>query len=172
VIKTQLKHFILVLASIWICPSWADNSSALIEQTEADHNTEFLIGHANTKMPESQPGKQDIHSPQTNPLIAGKNNNVNKAPLAKKVFSVATALAIGTPVCIIRRTKYEEWYGVHGLIGNSNNKTKKVVAGVFWFPFALLCGTGEAPFDAVANGLMYPAFSKDQLSQGNLIQNN
>jgi hypothetical protein len=58
------------------------------------------------------------------------------------------------------------------MVGDSDSKSKKVLVGVFWFPFAVMCGTCEAPFDAAANGLMYPAFSKDQLSQGKLIQNN
>ncbi len=92
--------------------------------------------------------------------------------MPKKIFSVATAFFIGTPVCVVRRSKYEEWYGVHGMIGDSDNKYKKVLAGTFWLPFAVITGTLEAPFDALGNGLMYPAFSKDQLSEGKLIQNN
>ncbi len=92
--------------------------------------------------------------------------------LPKKVFSVATALLVGTPVCIVRRSKYEVWYGVNGMVGDSASKGKKVLAGIFWFPFAVVTGTCEAPFDALANGLMYPAFTHDQLSQGKLVQNN
>ncbi len=95
-----------------------------------------------------------------------------KSTLPKKIFSVATAFFIGTPVCVVRRSKYEEWYGVHGMIGDSESKCKKVLASAFWLPFAVVTGTLEAPFDAVTNGAIYPAFSKDQLSQGKLIQNN
>ena len=97
---------------------------------------------------------------------------VRKSTLPKKIFGVATALVIGTPVCVVRRSKYEEWYGVHGMIGDSDSKCKKVLAGTFWLPFAMITGTLEAPFDATTNSIMYPAFSKDQLSQGKLIQNN
>lgn len=88
------------------------------------------------------------------------------------MFSIATAVVIGTPVCVVRRTKYEEWYGVNGMVGDSAGKGKRVAAGIFWFPFAVLTGICEAPVDALANGLMYPALSKDQLSQRKLIQNN
>jgi len=97
---------------------------------------------------------------------------IRKSTLPKKIYSIATAFVIGTPICVVRRTKYEEWYGVHGMIGDSESKGKKFLAGAFWFPFAIVTGTAEAPFDAITNGLMYPAFSKDQLSQGKLTQNN
>jgi len=97
---------------------------------------------------------------------------VKKATLSKKIFGITTAFFIGTPVCVVRRSKYEEWYGVHGMIGDSESKTKKILAGAFWLPFAVVTGTAEAPFDAAANALMYPAFSKDQQSKGKLVQNN
>jgi hypothetical protein len=112
-------------------------------------------------------------SSKSNALVSQSSQIVDKkATLSKKIFSIATAFFIGTPVCVVRRTKYEEWYGVHGMIGDSESKTKKVLAGTFWLPFAVVTGTAEAPFDALANGIMYPALSKDQLSQGKLIQNN
>jgi hypothetical protein len=95
-----------------------------------------------------------------------------KASPGKKLFSIIAATVIGTPVCMVRRTKYEESYGVKGMIGDSDRKASKLLAGVFWLPNAIVCGVAEAPFDAFANALMYPAFSKDQLSEGKLIQNN
>jgi hypothetical protein len=103
---------------------------------------------------------------------AAASGSAAKSSLPKKALSLASALVIGTPVCIVRRTKYEEWYAVHGFLGDTKSKFKKVLFGTVWFPFAAVCGTAEAPFDAFANGLMYPAFSKDQLSEGKLVQNN
>jgi hypothetical protein len=100
------------------------------------------------------------------------SNSATKPSLSKKALSVVKACFVGTPVCIVRRTKYEEWYGVHSMVGDTDNKAKKILAGMFWFPCAVVSGTAEAPFDAAANALMYPAGSKDQQSRGKLIQNN
>jgi hypothetical protein len=153
--------FTCITASIY--PSWANDLSPAINASPSVNNlesAEYAPAIA------SQPGLNSAKSEETT------NSQRTKVSTPKKVFSVATALLVGTPVCVVRRTKYEERYGVNGLIGSSDSKCKKVLASVFWLPFAVVCGTAEAPFDALANGLMYPAFSKDQLSQGKLIQNN
>jgi len=162
--KKKIIGLLFAFSAACIYPCWANDSVGtppLISKPESADNVSIN---------QPQPSATDAASANSPP--AGKTSQATKASLPKKVFSVATAFIVGTPVCVVRRTKYEEWYGVNGLIGNSNNKCKKVLARIIWFPCAVICGTGEAPFDALANGLMYPAFSKDQLSQGKLIQNN
>ncbi len=159
--KNRLICSLLTCITACIYPCWADETVPLIGKPESADNASI-----------NQPQLSATDTTPANNPPTDKTSYATKASLPKKVFSVATALVVGTPVCVVRRTKYEEWYGVNGLIGNSENKCKKVLARIFWFPCAVICGTGEAPFDALANGLMYPAFSKDQLSQGKLIQNN
>ncbi len=161
--NNKFIFLLFTLAVICIGPSWAADS------TSASPGLSDAAGGTSTINP---PEISTDNISQASNSSTVKTNQAIKATLPKKVFSIATALFVGTPVCIVRRTKYEEWYGVKGLIGDSNNKCKKLLAGIVWLPCAVICGTGEAPFDAVANGLMYPAFSKDQLSQGKLIQNN
>lgn len=167
----RLISLLLTCIAASICPSLANDSlvtaspQPLISEPESAARADASSG-INLTVP-SPAATAQITNPTGNTV-----SQATKSSLPKKVFSVATALVIGTPVCIVRRTKYEEGYGVNGLIGNSDNKCKKVLARVFWSPCAVISGTLEAPFDAFANGLMYPAFSKDQLSQGKLIQNN
>ena len=79
----------------------------------------------------SQPTPSAADPGQTNSQTTGKSSHATKSSLPKKAFSVATAFFIGTPVCVVRRSKYEEWYGVHGMVGDSESKCKKVLAGAF-----------------------------------------
>lgn len=154
-------------------PCWASDDSLLIDKTSVykplltDNNV--TNGNANN-LHDGIPPAANASAPISD--LQKKTKPTSKCSFSKKLLSVATALFVGTPVCVVRRTKYEEWYGVHGMIGDSDNKYKKVLAGTCWLPFAVTCGTAEAPFDALTNGLMYSAFSKDQLSKGKLMQNN
>ena len=177
-----------LIVSTCIYPAWANDSSKSIVQTvpgtasntsnritnneisnNAGNNT-TTANYVTGDNHQSDASKPDaLH---TNNLTPNNNGKTNKTTLPKKAFSIATAFLIGTPVCIVRRTKYEERYTINNWVGEGAPKYEKVLAGIVWFPFAAICGTGEAPFDALANGLMYPAFSKDQLSAGKLIQNN
>jgi hypothetical protein len=181
-----MSLLIACLFSMSVCPVWAGEGGS----KESAHLGEAIPSSANSsvELPQSAARSADTAAVMTsagssetggaNRRIAdaagtsSTTNSAGKASLPKKALSVATAFFVGTPVCIVRRTKYEEWYGVHSMVGDSDNKAKKVLAGMFWFPFAVVNGTAEAPFDAFANGLMYPAGSKDQQSRGKLIQNN
>jgi hypothetical protein len=181
-----MSLLIACLVSMSVCPARAD----VAPSDESTHLREAMPSSANSEVESPQPAGGSTGAAavmtSTGPKEAGASNvrvadasgassptsQAGKASLPKKAFSVATALLIGTPVCIVRRTKYEEWYAVHSMVGDSDNKAKKILAGVFWAPFAAISGTAEAPFDACANGLMYPAGSKDQQSRGKLIQNN
>jgi hypothetical protein len=176
-VKNKLPYLLSICVFVCIYPVLADNLPTLISQPVSvsanltASSTNANVATTNTNADKILFDGKTISTTPSNSLTP-TINKTTKATLPKKVFSVATALVIGTPVCIVRRTKYEEWYGVNGMVGDSTNKCKKVLAGIFWLPWAVICGTGEAPFDAVANGLMYPAFTKDQLSQGKLVQNN
>jgi hypothetical protein len=164
--KNKIIYLLLICIATSLYPSWADeNAPPLASQTQPANST-------NSTSNMGEPSPNATNTTQENSPTQVKSSPPTKSSLPKKVFSVAAALLVGTPVCIVRRTKYEEWYEVHGFVGDSDNKCKKILAAIVCFPYALICGTGEAPFDALANGLMYPAFSKDQLSQGKLIQNN
>ena len=116
--------------------------------------------------------KMDVTDAAT--ITPTSNGKTEKAPLGKKLISVVAAFCVGTPVCVVRRSKYEEKYAVNQMVGDTDKKFVKKLAAAFWLPFSIVDGTLEAPFDAAANGLMYSnkPFSKDQMSCGKLIQNN
>jgi hypothetical protein len=185
-----LFSVLIVVANL--CPGWAKESGISTEQPEQAANSPpspssvnkvVRAASASDAIPtvervSSDAGATEPRTP-SNQRVADstiKANNASGSPahasLPKKCLSTLAAAVIGTPVCVVRRTKYEEWYAAHGMVGDSDSKILKALAATFWFPFAAIDGTAEAPFDAVANGLMYPAFSQDQMSKGKLIQNN
>jgi len=155
-----------------IAPCWAtDDSATLLPMIDEQLTTKGVLAKTDEKrdLADANGSQAPSTSPpaSTTPSVPGP-----KASLPKKVVSVASAIVIGTPVCMVRRTKYEEKYAIHGQLGDTDSKVKKAIFGTLWFPFAVVDGFAEAPFDAFANGIMYPAFSKDQMSEGKLKQNN
>jgi hypothetical protein len=162
-------------------------NAASAYSAEANGSDGSMLSHSQESITVSHQAADELNQPQvatSNPAQAplttadasantssSKGSSLKSSP-AKKFTSIVTAFAIGTPVCMVRRTKYEESYAVKHWVGNSKSKFTRILAGTFWLPGAIVCGCGEAPFDAFANALMYPAFSKDQISEGKLIQNN
>jgi len=94
-------------------------------------------------------------------------------PFHKKFVSFLAGTVVGVPVCMVRRSKYEDWYAVHGMVGDSDNKLARATLGTLWFPFAVVTGVCEAPFDGAINAFRNTdkPFSKDQFSLGELKQN-
>jgi hypothetical protein len=187
----RIKNLLLAaIVSTSPCSAWATDRSDSTEQPKTNYSdlrTDAVSSRPVTPVANSVQPPNEAPSPTTAPRVEADSSKIltdslppsdslgNSKPhtsFARKCLSVVTAACVGTPICVVRRSKYEEWYGVHGMIGDSDSKFKKVLAGAIWLPCALICGAGEAPFDAVANSLMYPAFSKDQMSKGKLIQNN
>jgi hypothetical protein len=157
----NIKMIVLTGASLVISSSSAhaqDNASAANE-LKGPAQTSNLTGADNSN---SSPAGAAASTPSVH------------ASLGKKAVSFLAGSIAGTPICIVRRSKYEEWYGVHSMVGESKHKFARAVASTFWLPFAICTGTIEAPFDATANALMYSSrpFSKDQFSLGKLQQNN
>src|SRR5208282_6095028 len=91
----------------------------------------FVNINAGTTVSASEPMINNAGVTKASNLEPAKT--MTKVSLPKKIFSIATAFLVGTPVCVVRRSKYEQWYGVHGMIGDSESKCKKILAGTFWF---------------------------------------
>lgn len=83
-----------------------------------------------------------------------------------RIAGVIVGSVVGTPVCAIRKTIDEEKYGIQGMVGDTDNKLKKVAAGVFWLPFSVLLAPAESPICATVNAMRESdkPFSKSQFA--------
>jgi len=74
---------------------------------------------------------------------------------------------------MVRRSKYEDWFAVNSMVGDSGGKFKRVTLKVLWGPFAVVTGVCESPIDGLINAVRNSdkPFSKDQFSLGELKQN-
>jgi hypothetical protein len=95
-----------------------------------------------------------------------------KVPFTRRVISCVTGTAVGIPVCMVRRSKYEDLHAVKQMT-NTDNKVAKGALRAFWMPFAIVTGVCESPADGTINAIRNSSrpFSKDQMSLGELKQN-
>lgn len=86
----------------------------------------------------------------------------------KRILGAVIGTVIGTPICAVRRIAYNETYGVHGMVGNTDNRVAIVSAGAFWLPFSVVIGAVEAPCYSFKHSVCNTAkpFSKEQFSLG------
>jgi hypothetical protein len=96
-----------------------------------------------------------------------------KVSMPTRIAGCVAGTFVGVPVCMVRRSKYENWFAVHGMIGDSDNKFARATLSTLWFPFAVVTGVCESPIDGLTNAVRNSSkpFSKDQFSLGELKQN-
>jgi hypothetical protein len=84
----------------------------------------------------------------------------------KKLFGVISGIAVGTPVCMVRKPMDEDKYAVADLTGNSTKGRAVLPTAVIWAPFSVVQGVLEAPFFAFNNSIVNydKPFSKEQFS--------
>ncbi len=104
--------------------------------------------------------------------VASNNSNAKSASAAsapKRVLGTVIGTFVGTPICAVRRIAYNEKYGLHGMIGDTDNKLAIVSAGTFWLPFSVVIGVAEAPCYSFKHSICNndKPFSKEQFSLGN-----
>jgi hypothetical protein len=104
--------------------------------------------------------------------VTSNNSNAKSSPSAsvpKRVLGTVIGTFVGTPICAVRRIAYNEKYGLHGMIGDADNKLAIVSAGAFWMPFSVVIGAVEAPCYSFKHSLCNndKPFSKEQFSLGN-----
>ena len=142
-------------------------------------------GSSNPGAAEQPASDQGMHTPHHLPSEGGapgapttdanptKQASGTKVAMPTRIAGCIAGTFVGIPVCMVRRSKFENWYAVHSMVGNTGNKAARVTLRVLWAPFAVITGVCEAPADGTVNAIRYSSkpFSKDQFSLGELKQN-
>jgi|SRR5271156_1807860 len=99
---------------------------------------------------------------------AKKHYGLSALPL--RVCSIVTGTIVGTPVCMLRCSVWEEKYATKGMVGDTDDKFLQTAAGTFWLPLGAMTGVCEAPFSALKRSYANSdkPFSKDQFSLGHI----
>lgn len=128
----------------------------------------------NPSLTTATPTTQPASSPSATTTSAPSSSAAaTKVSMPKRLAGCLAGTFVGIPVCMVRRSKYEDWYAVHGMIGDSDNKFARITLGALWYPFAVVTGVCESPADGTINAVRNSSkpFSKDQFSLGVLKQN-
>lgn len=94
--------------------------------------------------------------------------HVSDASITKKAAGVIVGATVGMPVAVVRRTAIEDRDGIKGLVGDSDNKLAKGLAGTFWMPFSIVLGVLEGPLYGPGNSVrnVNRPFTKEQMGMG------
>lgn len=93
--------------------------------------------------------------------------------LPVSLAGVCAGVAVGTPICYVRKLHQEVRESSHGLAGSivndENHKFLLIPAGLVWLPVSLVITTLEAPGYALKDAWMADKpFSKEQFSLGEI----
>jgi hypothetical protein len=105
---------------------------------------------------------------------ATKHKSSSGASFPVRVAGVIVGTLVGTPVCVVRKSIDEQKYAVQGMVGDTNSKLKRLVAGAIWLPLGIATGTVESPICAAVNSLREndKPFSKSQFAISDIKKDN
>lgn len=155
----------------------SQNSNTGVDQPENEEQLRppASVAPGTTPVPASppasppKPGQSSAASSSKSiakPVAAQPNGS--EASITKKAAGVLLGAAVGMPVAVVRRTAIEDRDGVKGLVGDSDNKLAKGLAGTFWMPFSIVLGVLEGPLYGPGNSIrnVNRPFTKEQMGMG------
>jgi hypothetical protein len=136
------------------------------------------VSQAQDQMAQTQPSTSQSQPSSVQPATGSGNSPATttantKVSMPTRLAGCIAGTMVGIPVCVVRRSKFEDWYAAHNMVGDDGNKALRVTLKALWCPVAVITGVCEAPADGTMNAIRNSSkpFSKDQFSLGVLKQN-
>ncbi len=165
------------LADAQVISSSNDKQPAYAKEiADAGQNGQDANGNANpipNANPDPNPNPDAAANQSKSAGATGTTNGgkkINWATLPFKSVAFAVGAVVGTPICMARKIVDEEKDGIKGCVGDTDKQHMRIIAGMFWLPFAATVGAAEAPVYSTINSLVNAdkPFSKDQFSLGEM----
>ncbi len=155
--------------SVGALPAMADGNT---QNLESELKSPQIVAESAAPQPTNDAGSTGANGNSNTTPTAGNpgKKHFGLSALPMRVCSIVAGTVVGTPVCMVRCSIWEEKYATRGMVGDTDDKFLQVAAGTAWVPLGLLTGIPEAPFSALKRSYINSdkPFSKDQFSLGHI----